>query len=109
MYKLSNLQVGQNKAKNVVMAWIDYKKANDILSQTWIIEHLKLYKISGKVTSFVTKAMENWKVKLIARGQTLSEVKVQRSIFQRDSLSPNILFIVMIPLKYIFKKCSVGY
>ena len=34
------------------------------------------------------KAMENWKVKLAAGGQTRAEVKIQRCIFQGDSLLP---------------------
>ena len=76
--------------------------------QTWIIECLKMYKISKKkVINFVTKAMENWKVKLTAREKTLAEVKIQRSIFQGYLLS-QLLFITMIPHNYILRKCTEG-
>ena len=31
------------------MAWIDYKKAYNIFPQSWIINTLKIYKISDKI------------------------------------------------------------
>ena len=31
------------------MAWIDNKKANDIVPQSWIIDCLKMYKLSGEI------------------------------------------------------------
>ena len=37
-----------------------------MVSQTWIIERLKMYEISDKVKTFFTKSMENWLVKLAA-------------------------------------------
>ena len=52
--------------------------------------------------------MENWKVKLTA-GQTLTEEKIQRSIFQEVSLSPQIFVIATMSLNYITKKCTGGY
>ena len=36
--------------------------------------------------------MEGWKVELTAGGQVLAEVKIQRGIFQGESLSP-LLFV----------------
>ena len=49
-----------------------------MVPQRWIIECLKMYKISNKVINFITRVMENWKVELAAREQTLAEVKIQR-------------------------------
>ena len=65
------------------MAWIDYKKAYDIVLQTWITECLKRYKISDKIINFIY-AEKNWEVELTVGGQNLAEVKIQRSIFQGD-------------------------
>ena len=42
------------------MAWIDYKKAYDIVPQSWIIYCHKMYKVSGEVIEFTEKAVENW-------------------------------------------------
>ena len=88
---------------------IDYKKADDMVQLTWIIEYLKMYKMSNKIINFFMEAMENWKVELAAGGQTLVEGKIQRSIFQRDSLSPLIFVIVVMPLNYIRRRGTGGY
>ena len=41
------LKESKTRPKNVAMAWIDYKKVYDIVS--WVIDCLKLYKISSEV------------------------------------------------------------
>ena len=66
----------------------------------------KMYKISGKVTKFITDAMENWKVELTAKRKTLAEVKIQRAIFQGDMLLPLLFVIAMILLNHTLRKCT---
>ncbi len=41
--------------KNLVIAWIDYKKAYDMVPQRWIINCLKMYKISHEVINIIEK------------------------------------------------------
>ena len=53
--------------------------------------------------------MENWWLELILRGKSLTEVKIQRGIFQRDALSLLLFIIMMMPLTHIFKKCIGAY
>ena len=48
--------------------------------------------------------MEIKKVELAAGGQTQSEMKIQRGIFQGDFLSPLLFVISMMQFKYILKK-----
>ena len=57
--------------------------AHDMVSQSWIIDRLKMYKISDKVFKFIAKAMKNWKVELTAGRKTFVEVKIQISSFPR--------------------------
>ena len=45
--------------------------------------------------------MKNEKVELTAGGKTLEGVKIQRSIFQGDVLSPLLFVIATMPLTYI--------
>ena len=52
--------------------------------------------------------MENWRVERTSRGQTLITVKIQRGIFQEDSLALQQFKIAMMPLNYILRKCP-GY
>ena len=44
--------------KNLAMAWIDNKKACDMVQQSWIINYLKMYKISHEVINFIEETME---------------------------------------------------
>ena len=51
--------------------------------------------------------MKNWIVELIAGWKTFAEVKIQRFIFQGDSLSQ--FLIAVLPLIYIFRECNENY
>ena len=99
----------KTRQKNLAMAWIDYKKAYDMVPQNWIINCLKMYKISHDVINFIEKTMKTWRVKLTAGCISLAETKIQRSIFQGDALSSLLFIIAMMPLNYILRKCTAGY
>ena len=47
------LNESKNRRKNLAMAWIDYKKTYDMVPQSWIINYLKVYKISHEVINFI--------------------------------------------------------
>ena len=64
--------------------------------QRWIIDCLKIYKIPDKVMKFTEKT-------------SLAEVKIQRGIFQGDTLSPLLFVIVMMPRNNILRKCTGGH
>ena len=78
--------------------------------QSWIINCLKMYKISHEVINFIEKTMKNWRVDLTAGGRSLAETKeIQRGIFRGDALSPLLFIIAMMPLNHILRKCTAGY
>ena len=90
------------------MAWIDNKKAYDMVPQSWIINYLKMYKISDEIINFIEKTMKTWRVELTEEGESLAEAKIQRGIFQGYALS--LLFILaMMPLNDIFWKYIAAY
>ena len=91
------------------MAWIDYKKAYDMVPQSWIINSLKVYKISHEVINFIEKLMETWRVELKAGGRSFAEAKIQRGIFQGDALLPLLFIIAIMPHNQILRKCTAGY
>ena len=91
------------------MAWIDYKKVYDMVPQSWIINCLKMCKISDEVINFIEKTMKTWKVELTEGGRSLTEAKIQRGIFQGCALSQLLFIIAMIPLNHILRKCTAGY
>ena len=47
------LNESKTRRKNLAMAWIDFKKAYDMVRQSWIIHCLKMYKISHEVINFI--------------------------------------------------------
>ena len=52
--------------------------------------------------------MKNWKVELTSGGKVLGVVKINRDIFQGDSLSPILLFITLIPLSILVRDMKAG-
>ena len=86
------------------MAWIDYGKAYDFSSHSWILERLDRLGIAGNVRSFLEKSMKKWKFLLNLNGSDLCQVDINRGIFQEDTLSPLIFVICMIPLSLLLRK-----
>ena len=97
------------RRKNLAMAWVDYKKAYDMVPHSWIINSLKMYKISHGIMNFIEKTMKTWGVELTAGGRILAEAKIQRGIFQGDALSPILFIIATMRLEHILRKCTAGY
>ena len=76
------------------MAWIDYKKAYDIIPYSWIIECLHLFGVAENIKSLLVNSMEKWKVMLCSGNYELGEIKTKQSIFQRYSLSPLVSLVL---------------
>ena len=47
------LNESKTRRKNLAMAWIDYKRAYDMVLQSWILHCLKMYKISHEAINFI--------------------------------------------------------
>ena len=77
-----------------------------MLPESWMINCLKMYKISLEVINVFEKTMKTLRVKLTAEGRSLAETKIQRSIFQGDALSPLLFIIAKMPLNHILRKCA---
>ena len=46
--------------KNLAMAWVDYKKAYDMVPRSWIIECLKMVHVLQNITAFLQQSMRSW-------------------------------------------------
>ena len=62
----------KTRRENLAMAWINNKKAYDMVPQSWIIHRLKMYKISHEVINFIEKTMQTWSVELTVGGRSLA-------------------------------------
>ena len=94
---------------NLAMAWIDYRKAYDMVRHGWIVECLEMFAIAENVKKFLIDSMKTWKTKLRSSGERLGVIHIRRGIFQGDSLSPLLFVLSMIPLTLILRKATAGY
>jgi len=51
----------RHRRTNLAMCWIDYKKAFDSVSHSWILAVLNLYKVAPTIVTFFQKSMTAWK------------------------------------------------
>jgi hypothetical protein len=84
------------------MTLIDYEKAFDSVPHSWIEKSIELIGVNNKTVKFCKLSMEKWSTKLqLKTNQELMQsklIKLNRGIFQGDSLSPLIFCIALIPL-----------
>ena len=99
----------KSRNKNLLMLWIDYKKAYDMVPHSWIIECLYLFGVAQNIKSLLVNSMEKWKVMLCSGNSELGEVEIKRGIFQGGSLSPLVFVLVLIPLSLILRKPKSVY
>ena len=81
---------------NLGRAWIDYKKAYDMIRHPWILESRGLVQVSENIVEFIRKSMKNWKVSHPV--DNIWQMLISEDAFQGDSLSPLLFVICMIPL-----------
>ena len=97
------------RKKNLVVAWIDYKKAYDMVPHSWIAECLGMVGVSEQIKHFLSESMEAWRVDLTYNNQSLGGVDIKRGIFQGGSLSPLLFVLCLIPLTVILQKSESAH
>ena len=96
------------RKKNLSVAWIDYKKAFDMVPHSWIVECLGMVGVSEQIKLFLSESMKAWRVDLTCNNQYLGRVDIKRGIFQGDSLSP-LLFVLLLFYYVISDKSESAY
>jgi len=95
------------------MAWIDYQKTFDRMSHGWIIKSLELTGVNSKVISFTKKVVSYWRTRMRLHEENklieTEDIKIQCGILQRDSLSPLLFCIRLIPLTEQLNRLNTGY
>ena len=91
------------------MAWIDNRKAYDLVSHGRVNECMEMFGIAKNLRTFLKKKMQQWGLSLTTNGEDLGEVNVKRRIFQGDNLSPLLFVLKMVPLPLILKKVNACY
>ena len=83
------------------MAWIDLKKAFDIVPHSWLVKCLVLFGAVNNLMALLEQSMSSWRTELTTGEQVLDEVDIKRGIFQGDSLSLLLFLVALIPLTLI--------
>ena len=105
-FTLINTSSRRAKRDGKISLWYGLTTKRRMVSQSWIIDYVEMYTISGEVIKVIENTLENWRVELTAEGKSLAEVKTQRGIFQGDALSLLLFVIAMMPLCYRLRKCK---
>ena len=91
------------------MAWIDFRKAFDMVPHTWITKCMTMFSVADNMTNLLENSMKQWNTELISGGESLGHVEIKRGIFQGDSLSPLLFILALIPLTIVLRKVKAGY
>ena len=60
------------------MAWINYKKAYDMVSHSWLLGVVEMKGVADNVRSLLEASTRNWKTELSANGKSLGVVNIKR-------------------------------
>ena len=93
----------KDRKRRKTMAWIDYKKAYDMVPHSCISECLEMFGIVEN-RKFMCDSMQPWKLELASSGKSMGDGYIQGRIFQEDSLFPLPFVLCMILMTLILRK-----
>ena len=99
----------KKRLTSLAVAWIDYRKAYDMVPHSWIEKCMDMFGVAVNIKSFISESMKNWNTELNAGQTRLGNVKIKRGIFQGDSLSPLLFVLAMIPMTLVLRKTNIFY
>lgn len=103
----------EKEQRNIHIAYIDYKKAFDSVPHSWLIAVLDIYKVNPTLRNFLAYAMTKWNTTIHLSADTrqiqTSKIKINRGIFQGDSLSALWFCMCLNPLSNTLNNTKYGF
>ena len=56
------LKDSKKRRTNLSMAWIDYRKAYDLVPHRWVNECIEMFRIAENLRTFLLKSMQQWRL-----------------------------------------------
>lgn len=83
---ISGSKSKKSRKKNLIIAWLDYKKAYDMIQHLWINECLRVFTIADNRRDFISYKHEEIEIDIYSVETTIENANIKRVIFQGDSL-----------------------
>ena len=68
-----------------------------------------MFGVTENIKTSLVHSVEKWRVMLCAGNSELGKIDTKRGIFQRDSFSPLVFVLALIPLSLILRKSKAAY
>eukprot|EP00794_Sanderia_malayensis_P021421 gene21421-biopygen13239 len=95
------------------VAWVDFKKAFDLVPHEHLLCMLEAMKAPRVVTNTIRRVMPHWKTvfTFVSRGRPChtEELSIVRGLFQGDSLSPLLFCLAIAPLSAAIRRRCAAY
>ncbi|XP_047501185.1 uncharacterized protein LOC125047118 [Penaeus chinensis] len=72
----------RRRLTNLSMAWIDYKKAYDMVPHSWILKCLEIVGGAKNMITVISNSMVNWKTVLTSEEQILGKWTSEEEFFK---------------------------
>ena len=98
----------KDKEKDMLVAWLDFRKAYDLVPHRVILETVKSCKAPRWIQSLLRTVMPEWKTTIIAWSEVDNRVTIpihfSRGLFQGDALSPLLFCLCAAPLSLALRE-----
>lgn len=107
------LEQARQRQRNICMAYVDYQKAFDSIPHSWLLKVLEIYSIDNTIINFLQHTMTKWNTSLSIKHQESNIesgiIRLQRGIFQGDSLSALWFCLALNPISETLKETGFGF